>query len=638
VTAVDHASIARDVPASARLVAAAALALPPLMLVAVALGLALRGGGVTPEQWQPAVIGLAASLLVLSLVGAVPRINLRAAAPMLAGLAALLVWSAASMAWTASREATFEHVLRLSLLAGAAVVGLAYAARPRAALSLAAGIALCGAVAASAIEIQLLTGNTDAFVGPRLSWPINYANADAALVWLPLPALLTFAAAQPLRPLVRAGFGFFAALAFAVGLTTQSRGAAIALTGALIAAVLIAKDRGRFSLTLLTIAAPVAAVASRLVGGDASSSSALVRDRAEAVLIAAAVAAVLVLGFAMLDRRNRFPFGGRVGAVAFTVWVLAFALAAGAFITVSGRPDAWISDRWNEFTSVRAAGPARDPNGSHFGTGVSNRYDYWRVAWRTFEEDPIGGVGAGAFSVPWFRGRSIDENVTDAHSWQAGALAETGVVGLVLTSAVLLFPLVRIRRARISRGAWPIAAVALGGAGVYFVLHSSLDWLFRIPAIALPGFVVVGSLASGGGKAGGPAFGLRSQRAAIALASMVVLAVATPTYLATAAVVRGESQAAISTHEALADLKKASRLNPFATEPLLIRSAVLQLDGRSRAAIVAANNATERSPQNWATWFVLAHARRSIGDLRGSEAALERAVTLNPRAVRSTIP
>ncbi len=628
---VDHPSTLRAVPVGGRLVAAAAFALPPVMLLAVGFGLAVRGGGVAPEQWQPAAVGLVASLFVLSVVGAIPQVQ-RAALPALFALGGLLVWSAASMTWTVSREATFEHLIRLALLAGAAVVGAAYGARPRAALSLAAGLALFGAIAAGTIEAMLLAGSTEAFVGSRLSWPINYANAVAALVWLPLPALVAFAAAQPLRPFMRGGLAFFAALSLAVGLTTQSRGAAIALAGALLVSVVIASDRSRFSLTLIAIMAPALALAPRMVGGDAESSADVVRERGQAALIAAVVAGVLVCVLSMLDRRRRFPFGGREGVVAIGIWALALALAAGAFAATSGRPDEWASARWDEFTNVGSATSVPAADATHFGTGVSNRYDYWRVAWRAFEADPIQGVGAGAFSVPWFRSRSIDENVTDAHSWQAGALAETGVVGLALMAAVLLIPLVRLRRARVSSGAWPIAAVALGGAGTYFVLHASLDWLFRIPAIAIPGFVVLGALATGGGEPGEPIFAGRTQRAALAGASIVVVVLATAAYLSTAAVARGERESATSTQAALAELEDASRLNPFATEPLLIRSTVQQLDGRSRAALGTANEATERAPQNWAAWLVLADLRRLTGDPGGSRAALDRARKLNPRA------
>ena len=118
----------------------------------------------------------------------------------------------------------------VAMLAGAAVVGLVSAARPRAALAGGRARNLRGDYGC-AIEIRLLSGTTDAFIGSRLSWPINYANADAALVWLPLPALSL--CSGPAAPTAHAGGRrFFAALAFAVGLTAESRGAALALAGA----------------------------------------------------------------------------------------------------------------------------------------------------------------------------------------------------------------------------------------------------------------------------------------------------------------------------------------------------------------------------------------------------------------------
>ena len=100
---IEETAPARAEPASGRLIAAAAFVLPPLALLMVALGFALRGGGVAPEQWQPAAVGLIASLLVLAGVGAIPSIP-RAAWPMLVCFAALLAWSAASLLWSESRR------------------------------------------------------------------------------------------------------------------------------------------------------------------------------------------------------------------------------------------------------------------------------------------------------------------------------------------------------------------------------------------------------------------------------------------------------------------------------------------------------------------------------------------------------
>jgi len=627
-SAIDEVVLPRSKPLSGRLIAAAAFIVPPIALLIVAMGLALRGGGVAAEQWQPASVGVVASLLVLAAVGAIPSVP-RAAWPALGSFAALIAWSAASLLWSASREATAENVLRLITFAAATAFGAGYAARPRAALSLAASLALFGGLAAGLIELKLLSGSTSAFFGSRLSWPINYANADAALVWLPVPPLLAFAAAYPLRPLVRGMFGLLAALALAVGLAAGSRGAAIALVVALIASVAIARDRGRFALTLLAVIGPVAFVAARMMAGDPSSSSSAARERGGAALAASAVAAILVCGLAMLDRRNRFPFRERDRRVALALWAMVLVIGVGAFAAKAGRPDTWLEARWNEFSNVH---PTLTGDVSHFGTGFSNRYEYWRVAWRTFEAHPVDGIGSGAFSVPWFRSRSIDENVIDAHSWQASALAETGIVGLALTALVFLLPLAAIRNARDGRDAWPIASVALGGTAVYFVVHASLDWLLRIPAVAVPGFVALGALATGGRAAGDLAFTGRVGRAALASAAIVVLVLAIPVYLSTVAVDRAESKAATSTKDALAELDAATELNPFATEPLLVRATILQLDRRPRAALRAATEATERGPQNWTAWLALAGARQSDGDSAGARAALDHAAALNPRA------
>lgn len=617
---------AMPAPTSGRLIAGAAFAVPPVALAVVGFGLALRGGGVAAEQWQPAAVGIVISLLVLAAVGATPALP-RAAWIPLGYFGGLIVWGAASLAWSASREATTENVVRLTMLAAAMTVGAAYAARPRAALTLAAALAVLGGVVAMVVEVRLLAGNTNTFAGTRLSWPIHYANGAAALLWLPLPPLLAFAAAKPLRPLSRAPLGVLAALALGLGIATESRGAAIALAIALAGTLAIAHDRGRLALTLLAVTLPVAAFGGQLVSGDPSTSAGAAHERGLAALTAALAAGFLVGGLAMLDRRRRFPFGGREGAIALALWTAAAVVALAVFTSSVGRPDTWLRARWDEFATVH---PSATADVSHFGTGVSNRYDYWRVGWLTFREHPVEGVGSGAFSVPWYRERALDESVSDAHSWEANALAEGGIVGLALTALVLLLPLGRIRSARSARGVWPIAAVALGGAGVYFVAHASLDWLFRIPAIAIPGFLVLGALATGGMA---PRLALASgrQRAFLAGASVAAAIAVIPVYASTAQVGRAESAAATSSARALDRLDWAERLNPFSVEPLVVRAGLLEGSGAPAAALDAAREATERGPQNWVAWAALAQARRAAGDAAGARIALRHMTILNPR-------
>jgi cytochrome c-type biogenesis protein CcmH/NrfG len=169
---------------------------------------------------------------------------------------------------------------------------------------------------------------------------------------------------------------------------------------------------------------------------------------------------------------------------------------------------------------------------------------------------------------------------------------------------------------------------------VYFVLHASTDWLLRIPAIAIPGFVVLGALATGGSE-GELILAARTQRVALAAAALLAVGLAAPAYLSTSAVATAESEAATSSGAALGELTRAARLNPFAAEPLVVRSTVLQLEGKRTAALAAARTGTHRAPNDWTTWIVLARARRATGDLSGSRSALRRAAMLNPRVTRS---
>ena len=44
--------------------------------------------------------------------------------------------------------------------------------------------------------------------------------------------------------------------------------------------------------------------------------------------------------------------------------------------------------------------------------------------------------------------------------------------------------------------------VALGGSAAFFVLHASVDWLLRISAVAIPGFLLLGGCAAASGTRG----------------------------------------------------------------------------------------------------------------------------------------
>jgi tetratricopeptide (TPR) repeat protein len=294
-----------------------------------------------------------------------------------------------------------------------------------------------------------------------------------------------------------------------------------------------------------------------------------------------------------------------------------------------GRPDTWLEGRWHEFRNLNAAQPG---NAARFGTAASNRYDYWRVAARSTEAHPLAGVGAGAFAAPWYQRRAVDENVTDAHSWEAGALAETGVVGFVLLGAAFVLPFVPLARARRRLGTF--TTVALGGSAAYFVLHASLDWLLRISAIAVPGFLVLGACAAAGGTRSSDLAPGR-QRAALVVAGLAAALLAVPIYFSTTLTARAENQAVGSSREALDTLSLAADLNPWAVEPFIVRSFILLGDGQRDSAVEAAREATARGPNDWNAWLRLARTERAAGRRVAAARAIARARHLNPRLIDS---
>ncbi|HWJ31245.1 MAG TPA: O-antigen ligase family protein [Gaiellaceae bacterium] len=103
---------------------------------------------------------------------------------------------------------------------------------------------------------------------------------------------------------------------------------------------------------------------------------------------------------------------------------------------------------------------------------LGDRASYWDAARATVAAHPFGGSGAGTFGVvhvqaPYAR---------DAHSLYLQAFSEVGVLGLVLTLALLAFPLaVALRRGLIA----PAAGLAV------FAVHAGVDWDWQLPAVTL---------------------------------------------------------------------------------------------------------------------------------------------------------
>jgi O-antigen ligase len=126
---------------------------------------------------------------------------------------------------------------------------------------------------------------------------------------------------------------------------------------------------------------------------------------------------------------------------------------------------------------------------SRYTTLQSNRYAYWRVAFKAFEHEPLHGVGAGGWAVWWLRDRPFTESASDAHSLPLQTLAELGLVGLALLAAFLAgvaLAAARAVRSSPARAAGPVAAL------VVYIAHAPLDWDWQMPAVTLVAVVLAG--------------------------------------------------------------------------------------------------------------------------------------------------
>jgi O-antigen ligase len=171
-------------------------------------------------------------------------------------------------------------------------------------------------------------------------------------------------------------------------------------------------------------------------------------------------------------RSGRLPFAGRLPAVA------AAALALGLLGLVVGA----LGERGDD-------GPAGEP--SRLTEVGSRRYDYWRVALDEYTGHPIGGLGSGGFRAAWRRERTVNEGTLEVHSLPIEMGLELGLPGLL--GYFLLVGGVGVAAVRALSSGAPIAAGA-SAAAVVWLIHSTIDWDWQVPAVTLPALLLAGAL------------------------------------------------------------------------------------------------------------------------------------------------
>ncbi len=243
----------------------------------------------------------------------------------------------------------------------------------------------------------------------------------------------------------------------------------------------------------------------------------------------------------------------------------------------------------------------------------SSRADYWRVAIRTVEAEPLLGSGSGSFRRRWFQHRREPQPARDAHSLYLETLAELGPLGLALLLVALGLPLA----AAVSARADPLTPPALG-AYVAFLAHTAQDWDWELPAVTVPALACAVALLLAVRKrwtrvARGPS--LVGAGAAVALLALTVTA-----YV-------GNRELALGEDGSERSARRAARLQPWSAEPWRVIGESQLERGELAAARASFREGLSRDDGDWELWTDLALA--SEGEARRD--ALARAVSLNPR-------
>jgi len=453
--------------------------------------LAFFSGGYFDKPRLIAAIAACVLVLLVAMVVREPMPTSLSGLIALAGLASLTAWTGLSLLWAPLAGAASDDLQRL-LLYLAVMTAAAGLVRSKALLravepALAGGMVV---VIGYGLAGRLLPGlvKLDAAVraNGRLEQPLTYWNAEGVLAAMGL-ALCARLAGDVERSVVTRSLAAAACPLLGAGLyLSLSRGAMAA--GAVGLCVLLALAPTRAQLRALGIAvsaAIAAAVCASLFPGFESLDGPLGHREADgaamlAILTVLAASAAVASGWVAGGEQSgrlsidRLAAAGRLPAVAVTLVALTL-----LGLVVGGL---------REGGEVEVLGPRQSERLTSL---ESRRYDYWRVAAENVVDQPVRGAGAGAFRVVWLRERPVPEAAADAHSLPLETLLELGLVGLLALGLFVGGVGTSAARA-LSRE--PRVLVGGAAAGAIWLLHSTIDWTWEMPAVTLPALVIAGAL------------------------------------------------------------------------------------------------------------------------------------------------
>ena len=603
-------------------------AVPPLVLPLVAvLTLAFFDGGYWPTAWGWSGVSLAFAA-VLALVLREPRLG-RLDVAFLAALAAVLVWTLASGAWSEAPGRSVLESHRTGVFLGGVGALLLLAERRHYRAVLGATWVAVTLVSTYALATKAFPGTFERFdsvAGYRLAEPFGYWNGLGA--FCALGAMLAIGlAAHSHSLLARALAAGSLPILLVTIYFTFSRGSWIALCAGALVLAAVESRRLRVAAVVLPLVLPSALALAAAYRSDALTVRAAPlpqaidagRDLTAVVLLASLASCLIALGTSWSERRFAVPEWLRRGFAAALLGIVIVAAAVG--LARAGGPFELRERVSDAFTATPTqVNVGESANVRLFSLSNNGRFDHWRVARDQAHERPLTGTGAGTYERYWAANRPIPVQVRDAHSLYLETLAELGIVGLALLGLALLVPVVGAFVAR-RRALVPTALAAY----VVFVTHAAVDWDWELPALTLAALFCGAAIVLAARAEVSP-LSLRARSAGVGVA-LVVSAFALVGLIGASALDGGwDALARGESAEALEQAEVAERWSPWSSEPLQLAAAAAALDDDDAAARAYLRRAVDLDPGDWNTWFDLAQ----VSEGADKRAALARALRLNP--------
>jgi O-Antigen ligase len=590
--------------------------------------------------------------------------------------AALAALTALSVTWSVVPELAYVETGRTFayLAVFAAAVGGARLA-PRGGHVAIKGIVLAAmAATAYALCARVWPGSIgETEISNRIGQPFEYWNAVGSTAALAIPGLLWLGSRRGGSLGARvAAYPAMGAAILAI-LLTQSRGALAAAIVGGIAWFAFVPLRLRSLPVVL-----VPGIAAGLVAAWALSKPAFSEPLAEKQSIAGEFGLLLFLmtavlvaaGLAVNAGRSRFTLPvrvrRRVGIVAL-VAACAVPLVAFSSVAFSDRGlGGTIEDRVDELTSETDTAPTQGGAG-RFGTASSTRSKYWSEAGRVFADRRSVGTGAGTFASSRLRHRKDSSVTRHAHGFVPQTIADLGLIGLTITTLLLVawlvaglrttalypqrLPFRRGDREPPPRRDWTAdraALVALGLMAVVFGLQSAIDWTWFVPGPAAMALVAAGFVAGRGPAAALPENAavdlrepLRTPSPPRLLAASAVLLAALLTAWAIWQPLAADRQTSDALEladagdvgGAIAKIREAADTNPLTAEPLLVEAAISAQAGREADAEAALEEAVLKFPGDPEAWYRLAAFQLgTLGEPARAAETIRGALYLDPHS------